>query len=699
MIAPDLMTGWTRPRWRDGIRPLLFNGAGVWFSTFGWQLLAASNSVVITYIGHPEWVAVYAVTAKLAMMCMQIAWVLPDSALVGLAQLFGERESARRVREVVALMLRLHLILAGGAACGLLAFNPAFVTRWVGGPMFGGLWLNALLVLGVVLYSFVHGLITSASVLGNRLHVGVVVLVNGVLQVGAAIAFGHRMGLNGVALAGLIVGLLTAVPAGMVLLKPVAALTTRGLLTELVQPWLVRIAPIAAASALVGAMYGRLGLWGSGTAAAAVVGAVSLAHASAVCRAAARSPMDAMADRAAPAAGAAGRGRGRPRGRRAALNVVPIDWQIVTGEYPPQTGGVSDYTRLVARGLADAGDRVEVWAPPSGGDDPRDPGVVVHRLPDRFGPWSLARLGQFLDARPQPRRLLVQYVPHAFGWKAANLPFCLWLRSRRRDGVWVMFHEVAFPREPGQRVAHRALGAITRRMAKLVAQSAARRFVAIPAWRPMLESIVGAKVDAAWLPVPSGIPVVVDADAVRTLRARYAGPSALVGHFGTYGDLIAPMLEAAVPALLAAADCRLLLLGHGSAAVQAALATRHPSLAERIAAAGSLSAADVSRHLQACDVMLQPYPDGVSSRRTSAMAALAHGRALVTTAGALTEPIWSEREAAALVPVGDSAALAAAAARLVGDPAERAALAAQGARLYDERFDLRHTIAALRAHD
>ncbi len=59
MIAPDLMTGWTRPRWGDGIRPLLFNGAGVWFGTFGWQLLAASNSVVITYLGHPEWVAVY----------------------------------------------------------------------------------------------------------------------------------------------------------------------------------------------------------------------------------------------------------------------------------------------------------------------------------------------------------------------------------------------------------------------------------------------------------------------------------------------------------------------------------------------------------------------------------------------------------------------------------------------------------------
>ena len=274
MIAPDLMTGWTWPDWRVGMRPLLVNGVGVWFGAFGWQLLAASNSVVITYLGHPEWVAVFSVTSKLAMMCMQLAWVLPDSALVGLAQLFGERHSEGRVRDVVGLMLRLHLIVAGAAACGLLAFNPAFVTRWVGAPMFGGLWLNALLAAGVVLYSLIHGLITSASVLGNRFHVGVIVLVNGILQVGAAIVLGHRMGLNGVALAGLIVGLLTSVPAGLVLLKPAAGLTLRGLTVDLVRPWFVRIAPLAAAAATGGALYGTLGLWAS----AIVAAVVSLAY-------------------------------------------------------------------------------------------------------------------------------------------------------------------------------------------------------------------------------------------------------------------------------------------------------------------------------------------------------------------------------------------------------------------------------------
>ena len=37
-------------------------------------------------------------------------------------------------------------------------------------------------------------------------------------------------------------------------------------------------------------------------------------------------------------------------------------WAIITGEYPPDPGGVSDYTYLVATHLADAGDEVHVCA-------------------------------------------------------------------------------------------------------------------------------------------------------------------------------------------------------------------------------------------------------------------------------------------------------------------------------------------------
>ena len=132
-------------------------------------------------------------------------------------------------------------------------------------------------------------------------------------------------------------------------------------------------------------------------------------------------------------------------------------WHLITGEYPPQPGGVSDYTRLVAIELARAGDDVNVWAPACDFADPIDEGVEVHRLPGHFGPRAIALLDRELNWNPG--RILVQYVPHAFGFKAMNFPFALWLYARRRTNITVMFHEVAYPVAASQPLKHNLLGA------------------------------------------------------------------------------------------------------------------------------------------------------------------------------------------------------------------------------------------------
>ena len=55
-------------------------------------------------------------------------------------------------------------------------------------------------------------------------------------------------------------------------------------------------------------------------------------------------------------------------------------WHIITGEYPPNPGGVADYTQLVALGLAAHGDSVHVWAP-RGSNGPRRTGRGRRRGP------------------------------------------------------------------------------------------------------------------------------------------------------------------------------------------------------------------------------------------------------------------------------------------------------------------------------
>jgi len=373
-------------------------------------------------------------------------------------------------------------------------------------------------------------------------------------------------------------------------------------------------------------------------------------------------------------------------------------WHILTGEYPPQPGGVSDYTRLVAKGLAEAGDGVHVWSGPCAEPSPAESGVEVHRLPDNFGPRSLKKLGEALNQSPAPRRILVQYVPHAFGWKALNLPFCFWLRSRRKDSVRVFFHEVAFPLDWRQPPLHNVLGVGTRLMASLVIRAAERIFVSIPSWEQMVRSLGAGLRPVTWLPIPSNIPVVHDAESKAAIRARYARHGDFViGHFGTYGVHVAGLLKDALPALLREDVNRVvILLGRGGDAVRGELIARDADLAARLFATGDLSAADLSKHLQAVDLMLQLYPDGISTRRTSAMAGLQHGLPLVTTTGHLTESLWSESQAALLAPVGDVTAITRAVRRLQEDDKERARMGAVAAKLYQERFEMRHTIAFLR---
>lgn len=373
---------------------------------------------------------------------------------------------------------------------------------------------------------------------------------------------------------------------------------------------------------------------------------------------------------------------------------------MLTGEYPPQPGGVSDYARLVARGLGESGDVVHVWTTPCSGETPGEVGVEVHRLPDHFGPRSLAVLHQSLKRAARPRRILVQYVPHAFGWKALNLPFCLWLRSRKRkDSIWVMFHEVHFPVSRQQSTAHHLLGEMTRLMASLVARAAERLFVSIPAWEVMLNPLMPRPAPVMWLPVPSVIPRIEDAASRAALRARYAPSSDgfIIGHFGTYALHITKNLRPLLPLLLTEHRERVaLLLGRGGEALRDELHSLYPELTDRIYATGALSAEDLSRHLSACDVMVQPFTDGVSTRRTSVMAALAHGLPIVTTSGPLTESFWDENGAVLLAPAEDLQAQAQATERLLANPEQRSRLSCAALKLYDERFDIQHTIAALR---
>jgi glycosyltransferase involved in cell wall biosynthesis len=373
-------------------------------------------------------------------------------------------------------------------------------------------------------------------------------------------------------------------------------------------------------------------------------------------------------------------------------------WHLITGEYPPDIGGVGDYTHLIGEALSRCGDEVHVWTP--GNSNPAiDAGPIkVHRLPDDFGPRSMAAMDRGID-RTSKSQILVQYVPHAFGWKAMNVPLCIWLASRQRERLGVMFHEVAYPIARGQSMRHNFLGVVTRAMAAILARSARRIFVTTSAWEPMLRSITRTQRTIQWLPIFSNIPVVEDEAGANSIRRRIAPDGGkIAGHFGTYGSAYAAGTTALLAAGLAHdAALSVLLIGNGGVEFRDRMIDRHRSFANRLHATGALAPADLSRSIAACDLMIQYYPDGVTTRRGSCMVTLEHGRPVVTTSGHLTEPLWDESRAVAMAPANDLPAMTKLVYRLIDDRDERQRLGTAARELYDRRFDIRHTVSALRA--
>ena len=260
----------------------------------------------------------------------------------------------------------------------------------------------------------------------------------------------------------------------------------------------------------------------------------------------------------------------------------------------------------------------------------RAAGRVRPRLARRHG----ARLGGHTRYRDSP-------VRSARAWpRGANLPFCRWFSRLRRPAadVRVMFHEPYFyftwrrPWSPSN-----GLAVVQRLMARALLGGAGRVY-----YSDRNLAAVSAERPRRTLAIPSSVPDAVAAEAIARQRAAATNgqPQApLVGHFGTYG---------------AHRRRRALHDAAGAHRPSAAAPSRAPrgrwsGFPARLAADASRArrpqprpqAASTPRRwrraLRACDVLLQPYPDGITTRRTSAMAGLRSGVATVSSNGPFTE--------------------------------------------------------------
>ena len=368
------------------------------------------------------------------------------------------------------------------------------------------------------------------------------------------------------------------------------------------------------------------------------------------------------------------------------------DLHLITCEFPPAMGGVSEHSRVIAETARQAGFDVHVWTAEGGNGAS---GVDVRSTLEGFSPAACARTDSSLDAWPAPRRVIVQWVPHGYGRRGLNAAFCHWImrRARAGDSIDVIVHE-PFVDFFGGSWRQPAVALIQRYMTWMVIRAAARIWLTIPGWESRLRFYGGKKLRfARTLPVFGTIPVVRDPAAVDALRNRLLkGRSRLVGYFGAGGRYAFEALRTAAGEV-AKHDTAVVCIGRGTDVLSNTL---QPAIGASVALTGTgpLERGQLSLHLQACDALLQPYPDGVSGRRTTTISALEHGVPVATTIGWLSEGFWTETSAVETVAGHIPSLLGAAVLRLLETERNKAARTA-AVDLYRARFDPRRTLQAL----
>jgi glycosyltransferase involved in cell wall biosynthesis len=210
--------------------------------------------------------------------------------------------------------------------------------------------------------------------------------------------------------------------------------------------------------------------------------------------------------------------------------------------------------------------------------------------------------------------------------------------------------------------------------------------------------LIPAKVPVISLPVPSNLGGLAGELQARNLRKAIAKDYAVV--IGTYGSFREAgqkqFLDELIRRFLSLrSEAMWLCMGRHSEEYVQSFRRRNPELAMRVQWSGELNELGISAHIQACDLLIQPYPNGVTTSRTSVMAGLYNCKPVVTTDGRKTEQIWRDQQGVALAPWPSADKALEIMVQLLDQPLERKALAERGHKLYQDRFSMERLCSIL----
>ena len=378
---------------------------------------------------------------------------------------------------------------------------------------------------------------------------------------------------------------------------------------------------------------------------------------------------------------------------------------LLTGEYPSMQGGVGDYTHALGTALAALEVDVHVLTSRQAGPAHLIPPGIDNVYPevDSWG-WGLAKQVRTLAHAIEADIVHIQYQSAAYNLHpAVNL-----LPRVLHGGPWphhvvTTFHDLRVP------YLFPKAGPLRWRANLELARQSDRAIVTNAEDHRRLSSIGDLAGRLVEIPIGANIQPTPPAGYDRVAqRARWgvSPDDLLLCYFGFLNDskggeelmlATARLAEAGLPV-------HLLMIGGQLGAsdptneaylqrVQALIIAQ--GIADRVHWTGFTGEAEVSANLLASDIAVLPYRDGVSFRRGSLMAALAHGLPVVSTEPIVPIPEIKPGENMLLAPVQSPKDLAERVTEAWRDPAARQQLGRGAARLSElftwESIARRHT--------
>jgi glycosyltransferase involved in cell wall biosynthesis len=367
---------------------------------------------------------------------------------------------------------------------------------------------------------------------------------------------------------------------------------------------------------------------------------------------------------------------------------------FVTGEFPPMEGGVGAFTQALTQALAIDGHEIHIITTqsirPQGQRRVRDLMEPVKLdfayLHPRIRRWRWPSLTTIVDLslRYEFDLVNIQYQAAAYDMRSPAIHFLPW-RLMGVTKTAVTFHDLRVPYlfPKAGRLRRAAVNFMARHAHGVIVTNAEDYQSLLPSLQSPISQI----------PIGSNItPRPVLPEEVTAVREELGLPRAgcLLGYFGFLhqskgGDTL---LRA-----LAKLDesTHLLFIGGQTGSsdttnTQAFQARLNEMIDElkltgRVHWTGFVSADGVSAYLQAADLMVMPYRDGVSLRRGSLMAVLAHGRPFITTQATTPAPQLVHGQNVWLTPPDDVGALTEGIQTLLANSELRAALSRGAAEL------------------